>query len=181
MLCKYYEMKIFHFDIVERYFGLLTMGLLAKLSAIKKIQALCVTICLGFAFPAVYATGIYKWVDSQGNVHYGQDPQGDSSQQMKLKIPKTTSSSEDSSDQTADTNEDDSQGDNAKKSAEKQAAAQDREKEARHKNCQIAKKRLAAISAGGRLYEVDEKGEKHYWRGPVVQPGINKPAAPIFF
>ena len=24
-------------------------------------------------------------------------------------------------------------------------------------------KRLATITAGGRLYEMDEKGERHYW------------------
>jgi len=140
------------------------MDLLTKSPATGKFSPLFLLICLAFIGPAAHAGGIYKWVDEQGNVHYSQDPQGQSAEELKLKIPKTSSDDEGATktEPKAADDADKTQADDAKQKAEKQAAAQD-QKEAKEKNCQISMKRLATITAGGRLYEVDEKGERHYW------------------
>ena len=118
--------------------------------------------------PNLYAGGIYKWVDKEGNVHYSQDPVDQSSQPMNIKIPKTTASEEATAEDTnsaakPQTTDDDKAGDKTKEQQAMQDAAARKQQEAQEKNCQIAMKRLATISAGGRLYEVDKKGERVYW------------------
>jgi hypothetical protein len=136
------------------------MHVLTQSPAIRKISKLFLVSCAMLVLSAAQAGGIYKWVDEHGVVHYSQDPHGQTSQEMKLKIPKTSTGNKESSAETAKKSEDSPS--DAQKNAEKQAAAKD-EKEVRQKNCQIAMKRLATITAGGRLYEVNEKGERIYW------------------
>ena len=142
------------------------MDLLAKSPATGKITLSCFLIYMSLIFTFAHAAGIYKWVDEQGNVHYSQDPQGQSAQELKIKTPKSSSSDDKSSAQAEPKNaknpEKAADGD-ANNNAEKQAAAAQEQKEAKEKNCQISIKRLATITAGGRLYEVDEKGERSYW------------------
>lgn len=127
------------------------------------LQSIAVLVfCL--AVFAAQAGEIYKWVDKDGSVHYSQDPQNQSAQPMKIKIPKTTSSSDENSNQAEpaapqDTPEQPNAGED---NALKETTAK-KQQEAHEKNCQIAMKRLATITAGGRLYEMDEKGERHYW------------------
>jgi hypothetical protein len=114
-------------------------------------------------FSAAQAGGIYKWVDKNGNVHYSQDPQGSASQEIHLKIPKASGDNDsgDNSDAPAAAAKK-ADKDKPQEKAKQEAAAIS-QKEAKEKNCQISMKRLAAISAGGRLYEVDESGERNYW------------------
>lgn len=126
---------------------------------------LLLILLAGFS-TAVCAGGIYKWVDEKGNVHYSQDPQHQSAQQMQLKIPKSSSTStgQETAPATAqDANKDDGEQKEGQNEAVKEADAKKQEQETRKKNCQIAMQRMAGINAGGRLYEVDEKGERHYW------------------
>ena len=85
---------------------------------------------------------------------------------MKIKVPKTSASEESASnqDQTAAATE--PQAGNDDNAPNEQATKEDaakKQEEAQKKNCQIAMKRMATISAGGRIYEVDEKGERVYW------------------
>jgi len=142
-----------------------------KLPAIIKIITLLSTACVALVLSTAQAGGIYKWVDAQGNVHYSQEPHGQSAQEMNIKIPKTSDSADSAEESTAKsdtknasdkTAEKSSDGNDAQTNAEKEAAAKD-QKEVKEKNCQIAMKRLASINAGGRLYEVNEKGERSYW------------------
>ena len=49
----------------------------------------------------------------------------------------------------------------------------------RKKNCGISKKRLAAINAGGRLYEVNEKGERSYWNDATRQAKMAEAQAQV--
>jgi hypothetical protein len=140
------------------------MELLTKSPAIGKIALMLLAPCVALILSTAQASGIYKWVDEQGNVHYSQDPQGQAAEELKLKIPKSSggdSSSAQGDHQDAQSADKASSGD-AQAKAEKQAAAED-QKEAKAKNCQISMKRLATITAGGRLYEVNEKGQRLYW------------------
>lgn len=114
------------------------------------------------------AASVYKWVDEDGNVHYSQDPQHRSAKEMKVQTSPASESAEDASTEAEDTqstskskgDDDTAKQEQAKKQQQEQAATQAEQKK---KNCQIAMKRRATIAAGGRLYEVDEKGERHYW------------------
>jgi hypothetical protein len=123
--------------------------------------------CLAFLCASANAGEIFKWVDEQGNVHYSQDPpMNKSAQPMNIKVPKESAASEETSAQSASTAADKPPAGDEDKAAEQKAlqeAAARKREEAEKKNCQIAMKRLATITAGGRLYEVDENGERHYW------------------
>ncbi len=46
--------------------------------------------------PAVFATGVYKWVDDNGKIHYGsQRPQDASAERLQLNVPTPATRPED--------------------------------------------------------------------------------------
>ena len=143
----------------------LTMKVLAKMRTRLRCS---VVLFLGLAVfcTVTQAGGIYKWVDEEGNVHYSQDPQHRAAQPMNIKVPKSSTTSEATSSQnkaTTQTEPQSSDGGSAEEqSAIKEAAAR-KQQEAEKKNCQVAMKRMATITAGGRIYEVDAQGERVYW------------------
>ena len=143
------------------------MDLYSKKQTTIQSSMMWLAVCLGFLCASAHAGEIFKWVDEQGNVHYSQDPpMNKSAQPMNIKVPKTPAESEEASAQTASTAAEKPPAGDEDKAAEQKAlqeAATRKREEAEKKNCQIAMKRLATITAGGRLYEVDENGERHYW------------------
>ena len=122
-----------------------------------------------FAGPAAFAAKVYKWVDKEGNVHYGaQQPEGSGgAQEMDIKVKASSRAEETESTDKADSgksSDNDAKEEKVKVSNEKEAEEIEKKNaEIRERNCSVAKKRLASINAGGRLYEVDEKGERSFW------------------
>lgn len=119
-----------------------------------------------FVAPGAFAAKVYKWVDKEGNVHYGaQQPEGSGgAQEMDIKVKESTYQEEVESTDKAETKKSDSEEEKVKVSSEKEAKEIEKKNaEIRKRNCSVAKKRLASISAGGRLYEVDDKGERKFW------------------
>ena len=117
--------------------------------------------------PTAFAGKVYKWVDKDGSVHYSAEKPAAASQELKVKS-KPSSSGEDSETQSSDDDEqakkEKTEEEKVKVSSEKEAAeVEKRNEEVRKKNCSIAKRKAATIEQGGRLYEVDESGERHYW------------------
>ncbi|WP_455203446.1 DUF4124 domain-containing protein [Kaarinaea lacus] len=127
-------------------------------------------ICLCLLTTA-QAGSVYKWVDEEGNIHYSQDPQHRSAQEMDVKTKPASSDSGSDGDakedayeaQTGKKPKDDKDKARREHEEKEQQAMAAKKAEQKQKNCQIAMKRRATIAAGGRLYEVDEKGERHYW------------------
>jgi len=113
-------------------------------------------------FSAAQAGEIYKWVDKDGTVHYGQQPQDLSAEPMNIKVPKSSAPSEPQNPTTAANQQPAAEGQSEEEAALRQAAEK-KQQDAQKHNCQIAMKRLATITAGGRIYEVDEQGERVYW------------------
>ncbi|MDX9739607.1 MAG: DUF4124 domain-containing protein [Gammaproteobacteria bacterium] len=98
---------------------------------------------------AVGAATVYKWMDPDGNVHFSDRP-GDLPKAEKVEVPvgkpgttpprpPATSASEEAAPQQPD------------------AAAQ---QEIRKKNCEIARKTLEHNENIGRMYRLDESGER---------------------
>ena len=115
--------------------------------------------------PAAFAGKVYKWVDKDGNVHYGAEKPSTGAQELKVKS-KPSSSSGTSEEQSSNGDEQTKKTDDKKAqvSSDKEAAEIEKKNaEIRKKNCSNARKRAATIENGGRLYEVDESGERHYW------------------
>ena len=131
-------------------------------------QHLLVIVALAALFlaPATFAAKVYKWVDKDGSVHYSAQKPATSAQELKVKVKPASPAAEDDSaaDTSASDTKKDAREDTIKVSSEKEAAEIEKKNaEVRKKNCSIAKKRVATINVGGRLYEVNEKGERSYW------------------
>ena len=120
---------------------------------------------LFIASPTAFGGKVYKWVDKEGNVHYGAQKPAAKAQEMRIKVNEPAPPAEEP---TAADNKNkgksDSKEEKVKVSSEKEAQEIEKKNaDIRKRNCSNAKKRLASITAGGRLYEVNEKGERSYW------------------
>ena len=118
---------------------------------------------------AIFAAKVYKWVDKEGNVHYGaQQPEGSGgAQEMDIRVKESSGAEQAEPTEKAESKksgESEAKEEKVKVSNEKEAEEIEKKNaEIRARNCSVAKKRLASINAGGRLYEVDEKGERQFW------------------
>lgn len=118
-----------------------------------------------FVAPGTFAGKVYKWVDKEGNVHYGAQPEGSGgAQEMDIKTKAPAVEEEPEPAEKAESNKSDSEEEKVKVSSEKEAEEIEKKNaEIRKRNCSVAKKRLASINAGGRLYEIDDKGQRTFW------------------
>ena len=132
--------------------------------------------------PMAFAGKVYKWVDQDGNVQYSAEKPTSGAQEIKVKSKPSSSASEGEPESTAEKQEatEQSEGEKVKVSSEKEAAEiEKKNEEIRQKNCSTAKKRAAMIEQGGRLYEVDESGERHYWDDDTRRAKMDEAEAQI--
>lgn len=138
--------------------------------------------CL-LATHAALAGKVYKWVDSNGEVHYGAQPPVENAQELNIKTKPSSPAPEntaEAADKDGQNNEKAQAKDPVKVHNEKELAEVEKKNaEIEKKNCGISKKRLAAINAGGRLYEVDEKGERSYWNDATRQAKMAEAQAQV--
>ena len=105
---------------------------------------------------------IYKWTDASGAVHYTQTPPPDKHvQEMNVKVdepkPDTADKSKDAKQKQTENKAVN------KEQAEQKAAIEKKNAEITQENCKRANQRLRTISAGGRMYDINDKGERVYW------------------
>jgi len=100
--------------------------------------------------------GVYKWVDEQGQVHYGERPEGQDAEEMTIRTNETTKPREiKSDDKDAD---DQSEAEQAEKApVEKYVPAYEKQR-----MCREAKTDIANISSRGRMREADAQGNYRY-------------------
>ena len=112
--------------------------------------------------------GVYKWVDENGQVHYGERPGNPASERVKIRqnettAPRTIKKTEADGEKTAE-------GESAEKTDEKPAepvveaplVPEKISKKEKRSLCNEAKGDIAAISSRGRMREINEKGEYSY-------------------
>ncbi|HEC19991.1 MAG TPA: DUF4124 domain-containing protein [Gammaproteobacteria bacterium] len=122
------------------------------------------TIILLCLPPLGFAGKIYKWTDADGVVHYGERPPSRNATQIKVPHNSTGRSSppakpvnqQDATNKLLDAFAKERKD---KKEAEKKAAE---EKQRRDKNCSNARRRVAGLKIGGRIYEINDQGERQY-------------------
>jgi len=110
---------------------------------------------------SVHAGGVYKWVDKDGNVHFGDQPtDGHASQiaQPKTQVPSDPVYQERLQRQKQYLNARAEEREQAKQKAE-EAKIQKAERQAK---CQKAKEQLAYLEAHARLYATLPNGEQKY-------------------
>jgi hypothetical protein len=114
---------------------------------------------------------IYKWTDSEGNIHYGErPPSGQQGQQMRVpKGPAYTAKPAAKAGSPADARKNLLEAfDKERKEKAEASAKSEKEKAARDKNCSNARKRVARLS-GGRIYEFSDDGERRFLEDAEIQ------------
>jgi Domain of unknown function (DUF4124) len=101
---------------------------------------------------------IYKWVDKDGNVHFGDQPGKADAQQIDVPKFKTDPVLE-QREQTRQESEKKEQADNADKTNEEAEAK--KKEEQRKKNCVTARERVEQLQTVRRLFRIDASGERH--------------------
>lgn len=122
-------------------------------------RVILVIAALQVAFPA--SAEIYKWVDGQGRVHYGDRPEGESStQQIEVdEAPSAPPSSDSMSREEKrrrllETMQED-RDEKAERRAQKKA-----ERERDHRNCIQYRDRKRQLESASRLYSLDRDGNR---------------------
>ena len=108
-------------------------------------------------FPPAYAESVYKWVDAQGNIHYGDRPQGNATQTLRVvPAPPVDTASQ----QRLEALKKQDKNNTSKKEAEAKAErAPESNKEVAKRNCSVAKQNLAQLENSGLfLIEKDKDG-----------------------
>lgn len=107
---------------------------------------------------------LYKWVDSQGNVHYSDKPRSPGAEALGIRSARTDpdriqamKAAEAEAEQTAAEQADAEQAEGAE-----QAALDARNAEIRAGNCEKARKLLAQLETARRPHRIDENGEHQY-------------------
>lgn len=145
------------------------------------LSSLFLLLMLLGATSTTYAGKVYKWVDSEGNVHYGERPPTGQGEQMRVPRsspyqPAPTPSSSNKMDATNKLLDSIESERKEKQQAEQKATA---EKEAKAKNCSKAKSYAASLRQGGRRFEVDEQGNRNYLDEAEIQKRLNEAEAMV--
>ncbi|MFV9614920.1 MAG: DUF4124 domain-containing protein [Gammaproteobacteria bacterium] len=117
------------------------------------------SFCL-FIQPPLYA-GVYKWVDENGQVHYGEQPGNTGAEKITIRQNETTKPRPINK---AEEDAAESDPNNTDKQTEKFGEWEEvpPSKKEKRKLCNEAKSDLTAISSRGRMREINEKGEHVY-------------------
>jgi len=130
----------------------------------KRHLASILAVSLGlFALSPLHA-GIYKWVDENGQVHYGEQPGNTGAEKVTIRQNETTKPRAIKKD---DKNKTDKQ---AEKPAKPEPPKMS--KKEKRKLCNEAKSDLAEIASRGQLREINAKGEYVYLTEPQRQQRI---------
>lgn len=106
--------------------------------------------------------GVYKWVDEQGRVHYGDKPVSDNAGEVKLKEQNSSEPSS-LSDSRIEKQQRFLRAREEERAEKKQALAEEKRKKAEAKrNCTRAKKEYDKYRYAGSIYEKSKDGERKY-------------------
>lgn len=129
-----------------------------------KIQIMCnkrlissiLSVSLGLFVLSPLQAGIYKWVDDNGQVHYGERPGNSGAEKVTIRKNETTTP------RTINKTEDGADKEKKDRQAEAPLVEVEPSKQEKRKYCNEAKSDLAAIANRGRLREINAKGEYTY-------------------
>jgi hypothetical protein len=137
--------------------------IMANKASIPSIITAC--FCLFIQSPSF--AGVYKWVDENGQVHYGEKPMSADAEKVTIRQnettkPRTLKKVKDEADKdTAAENPDSKDGEETANKTPEPVEPTISKKEKR-KLCNQAKSNVAAITSRGRMREINEKGEYNY-------------------
>ncbi len=120
----------------------------------------CASLALLSITGASLHAGVYKWVDEQGKVHYGDRPESAQSQQLQIQSapppdPDAVERMERSQRMLNEYSDDQAE-------QKKKREAREQEEARRKANCELARKRLDDYEHASTLYVTDPNGERRY-------------------
>jgi hypothetical protein len=112
-------------------------------------------------------SGVYKWVDDSGQIHYSDQPDEPGAEKFTLRKNTTTKPGIENSDETTEGKSQGPESETEKsedetKPAEPKMVEIEPSKQEKKRFCNQAKKDIASISSRGRMREINEKGEYIY-------------------
>jgi hypothetical protein len=124
-----------------------------------------ITLALLLTSGLAAAAKVYKWSDEDGSIHYSQEPPAEKAEEINVKSTQPVSTIPNRKPPEPASNRDNGEKTDkeSKDTAAKNAEIEKQNEEIRKKNCKLANQQFMTINQGGRMYEVDEKGERHYW------------------
>ena len=132
---------------------------------LKKITTLSFAAALLITLHTSSFAGIYKWVDENGQVHYGEKPVGAEAEIVTIRQNTTTKPRINKKDEDG-TGEDGKKNNTTEGSEDTEKAPESKEVEISKKEkrqlCNEARADVAAINSRGRLREINAKGEYIY-------------------
>lgn len=117
--------------------------------------------------PTLALADVYRWVDAQGRVHYGQQPQATGAEVVDIR-PQVV-------ERDAATREREQRSERyfqARREEQAQAAQARRQQQAgRVKDCQALRTQLESVPEGRRYYEPGANGERRYYSDEELDAG----------
>ena len=131
---------------------------------IRKYAIACLMMFVVSASGITLANDIYKWTDDDGNVHYGDRPSGDSSEERLAISSKPTNSANVQARVEPRYERDVATKEEAAAAAGEGPSEEDLQAQAKEKaqKCETYKARLQKFVTSRRLYKQDEAGERVY-------------------
>jgi hypothetical protein len=115
---------------------------------------------------AAVSAEMYRWVDSQGRVHYSDEPPPAGAKSSKTVTPPPPSYSPSGEAAKPKTWQEKDVEFRQRQSTQAEAQAKKEKEEAdakqKKQNCEIARKQLQTIESGQRISDINEKGEREY-------------------
>lgn len=130
----------------------------------KTLAIATASILMVIAANAVFASDIYKWTDEDGNVHYGDRPNGEQ-QPERLAIASSRTDQAQilaAAEARAKSQAERAEAENAAAAGGPSPEELRAEAEERAKKCATVKSRLQQLVTSRRLYREDENGERVY-------------------
>ena len=122
------------------------------------LSAALLLLATGLLPSVSHATGVYKWVDDQGQDHYGERPEGRESEKMTIRTHETTKPREIKSAEKDGDDQAEAEAEQPEKPpVEKYVPAYEKQR-----LCSEAKTDIANISSRGRMREIDAQGNYRY-------------------
>lgn len=125
--------------------------------------------CLLVSLPGAYGA-VYKWVDAEGNVHYGsQKPADANAERLKIATPPSIPKTPEKEEKKDDKSESEDGKKEEKPAEPKKVEPPKMSRKEKQRLCTAARNNKAIIEAHGRIRETDEKGNTVYLKDEVKQ------------
>ncbi len=126
-----------------------------------RIRLLALLVAVLAIAPAVAATGVYRWQDDQGNVHYGDRPPS-KAEPSSIEIEKAPEPAAEDSRRRAKTQRLLEAMESERERERTQEAQATADKERREQNCQVARRRVDFFERANSLFHRGPDGERIY-------------------